>query len=154
MDSLRAVSGLDCQNPRKPLLAQVDDELMFIQVQGTPQSIPVLMLSQGNTVLCGAIFTFILVLAIWDICSEKSRTGKPLLNEPVGSYLGNQARRRRLRLVRGRKRGRDAQKHAILLFRTLIPLLKTLSGSKRKDIALVPLRELQKPDDIPICVFD
>src|SRR6266853_23318 len=34
------------------------------------------------------------VLAIWDICFEKLRTGKPLLNEPVGSYLGNQARRR------------------------------------------------------------
>jgi hypothetical protein len=67
------------------------------------------------------------VLSIWDICSEKSRTGKPLLNEPVGSYLGNQARRRRLRLVRGRKRGRDAQKQAILLRQPLSCAVESLS---------------------------
>ena len=59
--------------------------------------------------------------------AEQSRTGKLLLNEPVGSYLGNQARRRRLHLVRGRKRGRDAQKQAILLRQLLSCAVKPLS---------------------------
>ncbi len=27
-------------------------------------------------------------------------------------------------------------------------------SSRKRDVSLVPLRELQKPDDVPICVFD
>jgi hypothetical protein len=48
-----------------------------------------------------------IVLATWDICSEKSemcatqsRTEKPLLNAYTGGYLGNRAEMWRLLIVR------------------------------------------------------
>jgi hypothetical protein len=46
---------------------------------------------------------------------KKSRTGKPLFNEYAGGYLGKQAERWRLLLVRGRKTGEGIPSRARVL---------------------------------------